>query len=248
MKFLVFFMIYGFAFLSHSQAARLSESEALIRDAKKIAVYIGTFDPPHLGHQKIIEGVIESGLVDLAIIIPQNLTLHKPHASGFDVRLSYLDALYADHPQILVPDANIESYKVGQSYWKLVSDGFHGKASIGGMVLDFIQRTNPRAQLLSLIGTDILGKAYMKVVNFVFLRKFAGLIVAVWTDAPESANVVVPKTFGRLPVFKMELSGLPRISSSNIRKSLQSGVWPEELDTRLSSLIPNSGSCLAFFK
>lgn len=222
---------------SISWSAVLSKSSPLISRAQRVGIYIGTFDPPHLGHQKIIEGAVESGLVDIAIIIPQNLTLHKPNAKPFDTRLSYLHALYADHPSIIVPDIGINLYRVEQGYGGLFSAGIKGNASIGGVIIKRIKELNPRIELWSIVGTDIMQKNYMKVVNFFFLRQFKGLMVAVWMDDPKSADVLLPRRFGGLPVVKMELSGLPRISSSDLRKDLKSGVWPKELDVKLRDLV-----------
>jgi nicotinate-nucleotide adenylyltransferase len=81
-----------------------------------IAVFGGTFDPPHNGHLKLAGDVISSGAVDKVIFVPAFKPPHKPNfpVSGFGARLDMLKIATSGNDKFAVSD--IECERVGLSY------------------------------------------------------------------------------------------------------------------------------------
>ena len=48
-----------------------------MESSKKILIYGGAFDPPHLGHSRLLEKAIETVSPDLTLVIPTGVSPHK---------------------------------------------------------------------------------------------------------------------------------------------------------------------------
>jgi len=76
---------------------------------KKFAIFGGSFDPPHLGHQKIVEEALELKEVDKVLVIPTYL---NPFKSGFHLlpqkRLELVERLFEDNENVIVEDFEIK--------------------------------------------------------------------------------------------------------------------------------------------
>jgi len=92
------FLLWGF----QAQAAPLKE--ILNIPLSSVALYIGTFDPLHLGHEKIIEQVLRLELADAIIVAPVEVPLNKPHASSFAFRRQVVADRYKDDSRVFVPE------------------------------------------------------------------------------------------------------------------------------------------------
>lgn len=57
----------------------------------KIGVYVGSFNPPHKGHIKIVETLIKERYVDKVIIIPTNNYWNKTNLINLNHRLNMLN-------------------------------------------------------------------------------------------------------------------------------------------------------------
>ena len=57
----------------------------------KIGVYVGSFNPPHKGHIKIVETLIKERYVDNVIIIPTNNYWNKTNLINLNHRLNMLN-------------------------------------------------------------------------------------------------------------------------------------------------------------
>jgi len=79
--------------------------DAIPDDPKiKIGIYIGTFDPPHLGHLKVAKAAIASGHVDYVLFLPNDNAHHKPLATPFHLRHKMGQLTVASFERILTPD------------------------------------------------------------------------------------------------------------------------------------------------
>ncbi|WP_428739520.1 nicotinate (nicotinamide) nucleotide adenylyltransferase [Sulfurimonas sp.] len=76
---------------------------------KNIALFGGSFDPPHLGHVKIVEALKSLDFIDKIIIMPTYL---NPFKSNFvaqaDTRLKWLKDIFQDYQNVEVSSFEIE--------------------------------------------------------------------------------------------------------------------------------------------
>lgn len=83
--------------------------------ASKIAIFGGSFDPPHLGHLEIIKKALERLDIEKIIVVPAYISpFKKGHAAPAKLRLEWLKRMTAFDPRIEVSD--IEINKEGPSY------------------------------------------------------------------------------------------------------------------------------------
>ena len=83
----------------------------------KIAVYGGSFNPPHLGHREAAEAVVREIAPDKLFIIPDCIPPHKemaPNSPGPRERLALCRLNFADIERVEVSD--IEILREGRSY------------------------------------------------------------------------------------------------------------------------------------
>lgn len=75
----------------------------------KIALFGGSFDPPHLGHEKIVEAVLANFEIDKLIIMPAFLSMNKKsHIADAKTRLRWAQTLWGDTPRVKVCDFEIK--------------------------------------------------------------------------------------------------------------------------------------------
>ena len=75
---------------------------------KKIALFGGSFDPPHLGHVAIVEKALQQLDIEKVVIVPAYLNPFKSqsHASA-QLRLKWLKRIFADKDNVKVSDFEI---------------------------------------------------------------------------------------------------------------------------------------------
>ena len=77
---------------------------------KKIALFGGSFDPPHIGHIEIVYAALSLLDIDKIIIMPTFLNPFKNHAhADAQLRFSWLNEIFMDEE-----DVEISSYEVEQ--------------------------------------------------------------------------------------------------------------------------------------
>ena len=78
---------------------------------KNIALYGGSFDPPHIGHEAVIKALLDLSYIDEVIIMPTYLNPFKNGSiAPSSLRLSWLKEIYADFHGV-----SISSYEVDQN-------------------------------------------------------------------------------------------------------------------------------------
>lgn len=232
----VFFFVISFS--AGVSALPFSEAVEKVKSARSVAVFVGTFDPIHLGHQIIIESVAQKADIDLVLVVPNNLTLHKPKASPYQRRLALLEHLYRDSEHVIYPDpsmAVVTVHRPHDSQKGFFSTLIGSRFSAANALLAEMRRLNRGLIVVGVIGTDVLEKPYLRLINGLGFRGFARYLVPVWVDAGPKGRTLRSAIFGK-SVEPLELAGMPRISSTDIRKSLADGSWPAVLDDRLRPL------------
>lgn len=108
----------------------------------QLAIFGGTFDPPHWGHMLLARDVVEQAGIDRLLFVPAGQNPHKvdpPVASGED-RLAMLQAAVADEPAFEVVDLEVRC--PGPSY--------------AIKTVAALQKQFPDAQLVWVLGADQL--------------------------------------------------------------------------------------------
>ena len=81
----------------------------------KIAIYGGSFNPMHIGHEKIVDYVLKNLDMDKIIIIPVGIPSHRENnLEQSDTRLKICKEIFKNNKKIEVSDIEIKSE--GNSY------------------------------------------------------------------------------------------------------------------------------------
>jgi len=80
----------------------------------RVAVFGGTFDPPHVGHRIVATDVVTALSLDRLIVVPAAHPPHRETTLPGDVRLALTRRAFAPNPRIEVSD--IEFRREGPSY------------------------------------------------------------------------------------------------------------------------------------
>ncbi len=72
---------------------------------KTIALFGGSFDPPHLGHKAVVDAILSTLDVDEVVVMPAYLNPFKSkvYASG-ELRLKWLQAIFSSYENVKVDD------------------------------------------------------------------------------------------------------------------------------------------------
>lgn len=75
---------------------------------KKIALFGGSFDPPHLGHLAIVDEALRQLDIDELVIVPAYLNPFKSQAHApASLRLKWLQAIFKNDPRVTVSDFEV---------------------------------------------------------------------------------------------------------------------------------------------
>ncbi len=182
-----------------------------------IFIFGGAFDPPHLGHQQIIEGVLnyrsgESWLADELWLVPTGTHDFGKKMTSPQHRLKMLELIIAALPQDFQPRAKINSSEleregVNQTYDTLVE----------------LAEQYPQHQFSWVMGSDNLAKFYLwenydnLMAQFkVYIYPRAGVELKPWYES----MTVLEK------VKEMAVSSTQVKENLKVKKSITSLVLP----------------------
>lgn len=75
---------------------------------KKIALFGGSFDPPHLGHVAVVERALEQLDIEKLVIIPTYLNPFKSRSHAPAVlRLKWLRRVFSDYSKVQISDLEV---------------------------------------------------------------------------------------------------------------------------------------------
>ena len=129
----------------------------------KIAVFGGSFNPPHLGHRSVVSMVSEHVHPDLFLIIPDNVPPHKELEEGSPdsaTRLRMCIDNFDDLPGVQISD--MEILREGRSY---TAD-----------TVTALRKQYPADTLMFVMGTDML-LSFEEWYRFEYLLKELELVV-----------------------------------------------------------------------
>jgi len=81
----------------------------LVNQSKPIvAIFGGSFDPPHKGHQQIVENAIKNLDIDKLLVVPAYLNPFKTSSlASASKRLDWCRTLFSNTPKVIVEDYEI---------------------------------------------------------------------------------------------------------------------------------------------
>lgn len=157
----------------------------------KIAIFGGSFDPVHLGHEKVVNTALNTLDIDKLIILPTYISLFKDnYAADPELRLKWLKKIFCESEKLLISDYEISQNEPVPSYKS---------------VMYFKNLLNP-SLIYFIIGADHL-KTLHKWHNFDELSKNVIFVIA------SRDNIFIPSDYLRLEINE-------DISSSFIRDNL----------------------------
>ena len=82
-----------------------------------VAIFGGSFDPPHKGHQHIVEKAIEALNIDKLLVVPAYLNPFKTSSlASAQQRLKWSHLLFDEIPNVIVDDYEIKEQKSTTTY------------------------------------------------------------------------------------------------------------------------------------
>ena len=177
---------------------------------KRIGLFGGSFDPPHLGHKALVDAAFEHLALDEVWVIPVGLPVHR-QLSGKATpkqRLSWLATMFADEPRVRIVDWEIN----------------HAKPSPAIATLRRFQAENPTIIPIWLMGLDsfldmsnwVEYPEHQKLCNLaVFQRENSKKPLEI-EDWEPSGRINNDKTAGHVTFIE---KSLPDISATQIRNN-----------------------------
>ena len=115
----------------------------------KVGFFTGTFNPVHSRHAEIVKGLIDKGLVDAVVIIPNDMTYHKANVLDISDRIQMLNYQFEDEEHIYVPDS--------------VAFGGSSFIPMELRMRAYLHKLNPTIQYFGIIGADCVDSRSVKV-------------------------------------------------------------------------------------
>jgi len=78
---------------------------------KKIGVFGGSFDPPHLGHKALVQAALDALSLDEVWVIPVGQAVHKSLIASPQQRLLWAEKLFADMSSVRVWDWEVQRHE-----------------------------------------------------------------------------------------------------------------------------------------
>ena len=195
----------------------------------KIAIYGGSFNPPHLGHIEAAKTVSEELEPDVLLIIPDNIPPHKEMADGSPdngARLELCKLAFGQIPGAVISDMELK--REGKSY---TAD-----------TVKQLREQYPEDELFLTVGTDML-LSFEEWYRFDYLLENCTLAVLARNDGDsdklrEYARHLENEYLARVVILSHE--PLP-MSSSDIRGRLRLRMGADMLDDEVYSCIVKNG-------
>lgn len=79
---------------------------------RNIALYGGSFDPPHIGHEAVVKALLDLNYIDKIIIMPTFLNPFKDGSTApSSLRLDWLKEIYSDFKRVSVSSYEVDKNK-----------------------------------------------------------------------------------------------------------------------------------------
>ncbi|CAN5439037.1 nicotinate (nicotinamide) nucleotide adenylyltransferase [soil metagenome] len=178
------------------------------RPAQRIGIFSGTFDPVHKGHISFALQAIEAAGLDKVMFVPEPRPRHKHSVTHQSHRIAMIKLAIKAYPKLGLLELPDKQFNVATSLPRLI-------------------QKYPHAQLLMLIGTDVLSHISVWPHTKQLLKK-VGLVIAVRGEKDERQAF---QLLANLPVEPPEshvlVSNFKLVAARDIRDAIKAGDKPE---------------------
>jgi nicotinate-nucleotide adenylyltransferase len=166
----------------------------------KVAVYGGSFDPPHIGHEEVIKKAIEKLDIEVLFVIP---TFLSPFKRSFftpaSIRYKWVEKLLLKHKK-----AKILDYEISQN-----------RSITTIQTIKYISEVYNPSKIYLIIGADNIEKL-SQWHKFEELKKMVQFVVASRDD------IQIPKSY-----LSLHLDIEQHVSSTSLRKNIDEKYLPK---------------------
>ena len=151
----------------------------------RIAIYGGSFNPMHIGHEKIVDYVLDNLNMDKIIIIPVGIPSHRENnLEQSDTRLKICKEIFKGNKKIEVSDIEIKS---------------EGKSYTYDTLLKLIDLYGENNEFFEIIGEDSLKslktwKNYeelLKICKFIVFRRKDDKNIQIDEEFLNNKNIII---------------------------------------------------------
>ena len=177
----------------------------------KIAIYGGSFNPMHIGHEKIVDYVLKNLDMDKIIIIPVGIPSHRENnLEQSDTRLKICKEIFKNNKKVEVSDIEIKS---------------EGKSYTYDTLLKLIKIYGKDNEFFEIIGEDSLKnlktwKNYKELLNLckfiVFRRKYDKNTEITIEVNPKTVNSNKLKEYRKLGINRLSI-GIQTFNDDNLK-------------------------------
>ena len=195
---------------------------------KRIGIYGGTFNPPHLGHFRVAQTAFSALSLDALYVIPAYMAPNKQGVPCIDGehRLQMLRICFGDAPQVTVSDCELQ----------------RGGVSYTVETVEQLQKEHPDAELFLLLGTDSF-LSFRNWYQWERLAQMVTLTVFARGQKREQAEILEQKAKLEEKGAKIHITEheIVQISSSDIRRMLAFRCADDYLHPKVAAYIQWNG-------
>lgn len=210
---MIFFILFFPKIDKQILAKKNKEMESNHKPVKKesIGIFVGSFDPPHIGHQNVILSVLNSGIVDHVIMTPTYNNMIKPDLSSFNDRLE----------MIKLSCRNINNVSISTIERDMKTDNDVDTCNVTSDTLQLFQKAFANSKIYLIMGSDLANT--FDTWNNLDKYKGFGLIVVyrqgyIMSDK-QINNIAIASTIKKEDIYVLNAcEPIQPISSTKIKK------------------------------
>jgi nicotinate-nucleotide adenylyltransferase len=184
----------------------------LSHSARRLGLYGGAFDPPHLAHSALAQAAVQQFALDELWLLPMGQAWYKSRSlSAAEHRVKMLELAFADLPQARVDGRETQRSGPSYTYDTLIE----------------IRHEQPNAALFLLIGQDQLD-FFEQWHRHTDILQLATLLVAYRADSVRAGAPDLPKTQGKIAHLPIQMPRMD-ISATSIRDGVAHGQSVDHL-------------------